>query len=330
MKLLSILIPTYNRALYLEQELISLLPQIKKFETSIEIIISDNASSDNTHQVIDKVLGRWKLTNCIYSCNEENVGAENNIYNLINSSRGKYLLILGDDDILAPNFIETIMDLIKCETEYSIVHWNRLYGDANCSNCLLMDVNYDQLLLVDDLGIFLNRVLEKPNFISSVIINRKCWELGGQYVKDIDYLGYQWFARMLWGAYCYNRECAYLFFPLVIQRNPIKEWARLFPQYHLCSMSNIFFDLDKVFPGLYGKWIKKIRIESSTVLPIVSQSRSYYRQPEIRKMMIKHLSAKERILFYYYLIPGSYYIYKVKCKLFNQLIRLLNYINDAI
>ena len=46
--LLSIAIPTYNRAKSLENLLRGLLPQVKKREREVEICISDNGSGDST------------------------------------------------------------------------------------------------------------------------------------------------------------------------------------------------------------------------------------------------------------------------------------------
>ena len=52
--LLSITIPTWNRAPILEIALSQLLPQLIEFKDSIELIISDNCSTDNTSEVINK------------------------------------------------------------------------------------------------------------------------------------------------------------------------------------------------------------------------------------------------------------------------------------
>jgi len=49
--LVSIIIPTYNRANYLEKAIESVLKQTYE---NIEIIVSDNASTDNTMEVMQK------------------------------------------------------------------------------------------------------------------------------------------------------------------------------------------------------------------------------------------------------------------------------------
>ena len=50
-KLLSICIPTYNRAQFLPALLESIITQINGHEDKVEIIVSDNASTDNTKQI---------------------------------------------------------------------------------------------------------------------------------------------------------------------------------------------------------------------------------------------------------------------------------------
>ena len=51
-KLLTIAIPTYNRAALLDKQLAWLATAIKGWESECEIIISDNCSTDNTPGVV--------------------------------------------------------------------------------------------------------------------------------------------------------------------------------------------------------------------------------------------------------------------------------------
>ena len=68
--LLSICIPTYNREKCLQQCLDSIVNQ-KAFNANIEIVISDNASSDNTDELVKKY--QEKYTNISYKKNKENL-----------------------------------------------------------------------------------------------------------------------------------------------------------------------------------------------------------------------------------------------------------------
>lgn len=59
--ILSITIPTYNRAQYLKENLEAILKQITDYASKIEIIVNDNASTDNTSSVITDLAEKYKF-----------------------------------------------------------------------------------------------------------------------------------------------------------------------------------------------------------------------------------------------------------------------------
>lgn len=85
-KLLTIAIPTYNRAELLDKQLAWLDHAIKGFEYECEILVSDNCSTDNTQEVIKK----WQqnLHNFNFQINKhpENLGVMRNIMYCLNSA----------------------------------------------------------------------------------------------------------------------------------------------------------------------------------------------------------------------------------------------------
>src|SRR4030095_6701459 len=99
--LLSICIPTYNRAERLRVMLQAVLPQVAAHADKVELWISDNASSDHTPQVVADahVLGPLQ-----YSRNSSNLGIVGNLITLTSElARGEFVWGLGDDDLLRPN-----------------------------------------------------------------------------------------------------------------------------------------------------------------------------------------------------------------------------------
>lgn len=109
-KILSICIPTYNRAKYLDMSLTAITQQILELETNeVEILVSDNCSSDNTQKVVEK----YHELQVNYIRNAENIGADNNFLQCMNKAIGKYILLLGDDDILQPGSIKYIIKVLK-------------------------------------------------------------------------------------------------------------------------------------------------------------------------------------------------------------------------
>jgi glycosyltransferase involved in cell wall biosynthesis len=120
--LLSICIPTFNRAELLRSSLYSLVPQIKEFEDEVELIVSDNNSQDNTEEIV-----KWaqQFGPIRYSCNPENIGACNNILLLANQlAQGEFCWILGDDDFVRPNAVKKILDVIKTYSEIDYIYVN--------------------------------------------------------------------------------------------------------------------------------------------------------------------------------------------------------------
>ena len=74
--LLSICIPTYNRAEFLKDALDSILRQINENnKDKVEICISDNASEDNTEELVEEYQKKSPIP-IIYHKNEKNMGAD--------------------------------------------------------------------------------------------------------------------------------------------------------------------------------------------------------------------------------------------------------------
>lgn len=109
MKLLSICIPTYNRKDCLIQCLESIVN--KQDLSEIEIVISDNASSDGTNEIMKEYL--IKYPNIIYFRNDENIGFDKNVLKVISLASGKYCLFIGDDDAFFDQSLTNTIDILK-------------------------------------------------------------------------------------------------------------------------------------------------------------------------------------------------------------------------
>ncbi len=112
--LLSICIPTYNRASYLPQCLDSIISQIDTDELrpKTEIVISDNASTDNTTEVVEGYKQKYPNITIVYFRNEKNIGFDRSFAKLIDTSRGEYCFSIGDDDAFFEGVIPKIIDRI--------------------------------------------------------------------------------------------------------------------------------------------------------------------------------------------------------------------------
>jgi glycosyltransferase involved in cell wall biosynthesis len=104
---LSVAIPTYNRGETLRRQLGSLLGQILGCQADVEIVVSDNASSDGTASVVAELGKRFPEVR--YVRNEANLGANRNIDAAVRACRAEYVWILSDDDVLMPFAVETVV-----------------------------------------------------------------------------------------------------------------------------------------------------------------------------------------------------------------------------
>lgn len=106
--LLSICIPTYNRADYLRDALRSIEIQDSP---EIEVVVADNASVDNTSAVVEEFKG--KLKNLVYVKNPENVGFDGNVDIVVRAATGQYCWYLGDDDAIINGALSYILELCR-------------------------------------------------------------------------------------------------------------------------------------------------------------------------------------------------------------------------
>ena len=110
MKLLTIYIPSYNRA----DSLLKQLNTINKLsdKSKIKVIVNDNCSTDKNGY--KKVQEYCLKNNFTYNRNEINVGADANIFNgFLNSFDSEYIWILSDDDLLKKDAIEKIITILE-------------------------------------------------------------------------------------------------------------------------------------------------------------------------------------------------------------------------
>ena len=108
--LLSICIPTYNRANVLK-DCIKSLVQANGFSDEVEIIISDNCSTDETQQVAE--LFAKDFPNIKYFRNDANIGFSRNLLHVLELGTGAFLKISNDYNIFRRNSLSFLLETIK-------------------------------------------------------------------------------------------------------------------------------------------------------------------------------------------------------------------------
>lgn len=97
-----------------------LLPQIIKYN-DIEVIVSDNASTDATELMIKEYLNKYIFLK--YYRNKDNLGYAGNQVKLITKARGDYIAILCDDDVYLHGQVDNILRVISSR-DYAFVALN--------------------------------------------------------------------------------------------------------------------------------------------------------------------------------------------------------------
>ena len=122
--LLSLAVPTYNNAHFLDNWLEYHIPIVRMH--NIRIIISDNNSKDETAVIVQKHMRDY--TYIEYHRNEENIGYDRNCEMALKYANTEYVWLLGDTDLIPENGIEYVLDLIlKSTRKYDAIIVNAAY-----------------------------------------------------------------------------------------------------------------------------------------------------------------------------------------------------------
>lgn len=107
---LSICIPTYNRSAFLRRALQYYLENID-FPFAYEIVISDNASTDDTSALVEEFIGHGLPIK--YFRRATNGGLEVNVMSVFHLVRGRYAVYAGDDDRLIMDGLREAVDYLE-------------------------------------------------------------------------------------------------------------------------------------------------------------------------------------------------------------------------
>lgn len=112
-KLISIGLPIYNAEIHIERNINSLLKQSYK---NIEIIISNNASTDATHKICKKFMKKDKRIR--YFLQKKNMGFTYNYQYVLMRSKGAFFMWTCASDLLSRNFIMINKNFLDANTDF--------------------------------------------------------------------------------------------------------------------------------------------------------------------------------------------------------------------
>lgn len=116
MPILTIAIPTFNRAPYLKEQLVRLLALN---DLDIEVLVSDNASTDGTKNLL---LGLDSQSpKLVKVFNETNEGFDKNIASCFRNANGKFIWFLSDDDLVTGSLVHEIVKALDKHPDLGVV-----------------------------------------------------------------------------------------------------------------------------------------------------------------------------------------------------------------
>jgi glycosyltransferase involved in cell wall biosynthesis len=283
---LSLCVPTYNRADYLEGALLSGLREAAGQPSgTVEVLVCDNGSSDATPELIARLRAAYPELLRVQR-HPENLGFDRNYLSCLEQARGEFVWVMGDDDEWKPGSIARVLreldagaDACLCLAEACDLELNPVavlcwYLDADGPTVWHLRNREDLIRYFDgcayNAGVFA--------FISVAIIRRERFLEQRQWIQKAMGNGYV----HLWGMMgCLRQPLCLHYVPEVLVRNRLgglhpgaTTSARLYDQWmhDLWSWVNI---ADEVFgddPELHGAFSRIVgRNHHNTVLPGLRQ-----------------------------------------------------------
>lgn len=195
--LVSICIPTYNGAEFIEEALNSALEQTYK---NIEIVVSDDSSNDNTLSIIRERLDKAEVPFAIYNHDPKGIGANWNY--CVEKANGTFVKFLFQDDLLRADCIEKMVELAMMDDKVGLVYCKRtiLHNQNNFEHtkwiayCGILHQKWSKIKV--EYGIIdgkkyladlylMNGPLNKIGEPTAVLLRKKCFDKTGYFDEDL-------------------------------------------------------------------------------------------------------------------------------------------------
>jgi abequosyltransferase len=204
MTLLTIAIPTFNRSNLLDNQLSWLFQSILGYETKIEILLSDNCSTDNTPDIIKKWHESGNNVSFRSHRNSENVGVMRNIAYCLQHAASEYVWVIGDDDYIQPQTLPYIINNLKQHPDLTLLTLNYSLFDVPTNS-----IKKESRFVINQETIYRDGAIENDlngyplvlglGFMSAQIYRTKTVQLAvTSWASDLSNIEVQ----IYWGAFC--------------------------------------------------------------------------------------------------------------------------------
>ncbi|MBD2484138.1 glycosyltransferase [Planktothrix sp. FACHB-1365] len=182
----SVIIPVYNGDRYMSQAIDSVLSQTY---SNYEIIIVDDGSTDNTHQIIQHYIEKYQNQSLIRYIFQPNQGVAAARNRGIQEARGEFIALLDQDDMFWPEKLAHQVACFQANPDVAIIN----------SGWRLIDENNNRISDIEPWHNLPNLTLETwvtrtPILPSALMFRRDTWQKIGGFdsrfngVDDVDFI----------------------------------------------------------------------------------------------------------------------------------------------
>lgn len=183
--LVSVTVITYNSSEFVLETLESIKAQTYSF---IELIISDDCSSDNTVDLCDEWIKknkeRFAETHLVTS--SVNTGISANKNRAIDKCSGEWIKSVAGDDALVPNVIENYIDYVAENRDIKVIHSNPIIYEENFDkeslkerkDCSSLRINASDITVQEQLQILLR---SGQIYTATAMVHKSVYEVAGCY-----------------------------------------------------------------------------------------------------------------------------------------------------
>lgn len=189
---ISIIITAFNYGRFIGKAIESVLSQ--DF-TDFELLILNNASTDNTDEVVKRYVTDLRVR---YIVNEINIGPRDNGAKGLISSRAPHILFLSADDFLLPGALSTLHHTFIANTDVDFMYGRYLFVDQN--DAVIQEVKHPGWLPYNHKGRLSEfaDLLQFDCYISmpTVLFKRSVFDRSGDFTNKVRVGDYEFFIRL--------------------------------------------------------------------------------------------------------------------------------------
>lgn len=304
---LSIVVPTFNRKGLLEVTLDSIIAQLDDSQVSFELLVTDNASSDGTSELFEDGAKYHSIAR--YARYDNRVGIDESFVRAVSETKGRFVLLFGDDDIPLPGFLRELTSCLAANAEIGFFYVNRIIGNQNLEYTTEVPhakSPFGRMFM--PLSDFIRIFTHWPGFVTCLVFSREAWDLGKPYSMGFD--GYNFLSRVYHGSA--NKETCFIASPLVLQRRGIQSWKKHWVTYWLVSMPKMLTSLEAcgVTTGALTNWQEREVTNRRFIIDcFVAKAYNYSFRSSFWSDMRKFQVSRFRLTvsyFFQYLLPVAF------------------------